>query len=339
MVRLVSKLRLQNTGSEKNRSFSFMGRTTSKVKNISVFFVKLAWFVNKMTLDENLVYFLNNQRKDIIDYLKVDILNNRGEFTKYIKDKLYDKCLIFESLDEIQIFKEALKSSFYEQADDFVYAFRYGKSIDSILNVIRFFIQNNVGSNVGYNDYVISCRCLEGFIRNDFIDNFSDDDKLSIIENNYVLDLDYENLSFEELRIIKNHNSIYLYKINQENLDLIDKIASVISINGGDKDESFYGYGSLSSDLKEMLYKMRKEIHMYIDIISNMYNEKIKQFKLISSLLVAMEMNVVNNSVSMNLLISKLKCNYKLESLDDIVIELLGISRDVYDGLNIGVNY
>lgn len=337
----MSKFRNKAKGTEvfinNEHEISNGNKLISKTNHLNSILEGIYFYILKMFLNKNTLEFINKQDKNMLKYLKFDVLIHKNEFNRYGKDKLYDNFLILENLEEVKIFKAALKSSFYDQADDFIYVFRCGKSYNDILNVIDFFIKNNVGSDIRFNSYVIDCSMLESFLRNDFIKSFSEEDKLKIIKNNYMLDCNYDFLDFENLNIMKDDNSIYLYKVNQENLSLINKIESIMSLNGKDKGDYFYGFGILDYRLTKTLYKLRKEIIVYIDIISNMYEESLKQFNLISSLLIAIQIGAINDYDSMSLIISKAECGHNLERVDDILLHLFDINVDVYDEFNISI--
>lgn len=317
-------------------SFCFM-KDFYNINNIDSLLSKIESEDNGLIKNRNICYFLCKQKEELIDVIKNNVLSNKNLYSEYLSSLSFQEYILFDNLNEINIFKKAITSKSCMFSDKFVYAFRQGLSFDKVSLAIDFFQRNEIG----FGRY--SCKVsilydeIDGFINNANIWDFPDESIINIILNVNEIGIYFDNLTKEELNVLVNHNSIYVSKINKENLDIIDKIASIISNGPDDKDEDnvFYGYGSIGDAFKEQIYNFRQNISDCIDTIISKYEDREIQRELVTSVLGAIEYGFVCSEDDINLLNNKIKYGFNPEDSVDIGLDFAGISKEFYYDLDI----
>lgn len=304
------------------------------IGNIDSLLSKINSEDNELIKSKDICHFLCNQKEDLIEFIKEDILANKNVYMRYLSQKHYSKRICFESLDEIEIFKKSMNTNNFLYSEEFAYVLRNGASKERVLKVIDFFEGNDLVIGTSRGRLVIDEDKVKDMIINDYIWDFSDEEILSIIKNSNRIGINYLGLNKDSLDVLKNKNSIYTHVLNKENLDLIDTISNIIADEDEDKDDNFYGYGYISSDFKSILYELRDGINNVVDVLNEKYTEKDVKKQLMKSFIEAMQYEYICSVDDANLFSNKIKYDFKPNEALDIGLDFAGITRDFYNSID-----
>lgn len=301
------------------------------IKNIDLFLGGIDEKLNEIIANKKVFYFMYKQKEDILDYLKSDIEKNGELYSDYANNEKYSKLMVFKNKDEVDIFKKAINAFYGDSTKEIINAFRDGTSKESILKAIDFFINNNLGRLSKNDIYDIKEDNLKDFIKNNRVWSFSNSETLNVIENHNELSLSFAELDDDSLDILKNKNAKFLCKLDKFNLDVVNKMMDIVDRGfSEDSDPCFLVDNYMYDGFRKILNNLIEGVNSYVDIVIEKYDDDVVRAKMVKALLDSFTYEIISKSAEMELLVNKVKYDFKPESVREIGLEFSGIKEDIY---------
>ena len=275
--------------------------------------------------------FLSMQDKKYINLLKDKIALKEDKYQAYISN--VDKCayVVFESELEIEIMDLALDTLYTKESAFFVQLLRDGvpeKYIKKIIEIIKSESCNPFTHR--WNGPYLPCESIGNIVKNENLINMEKERLITVIKH-YTENFEgfFNNLSKEDVSVLLSPDCAYLYKIDKEQLELVNKTRNILDDNLMCK----------FSEAGNTVFRFKKEMSDFIETIESQFTDKETKSSILCALLEAMSFGFILEGSDVNLLINKIKYGSVYSDGMDIGFEISNIEKEKFNSLDLLDSY